>query len=378
MSLADKFIKSTKLKGSGRLSKVLEEPVAYHDTGIPALNLAYSGDFNLGTRSGVTTIAGRSRSFKTLFGLISAKAYLNHYPDSHMIFYDSEGGASADYFKSVGIDPDRVIYVRIMNIEELKFDMFEKLDAIKKAYEETKQYERFVFFVDSIGNLASIKEVKDAEKGSEAVDMGTRAKSLKSLFRIITPYFDMYQMHGIFINHVTSDISGMGGRDQMTGGQGVMLSSNDVFIVGKRQIKEGKDIIGWQFILNVEKSRTIRERAAIPFEVTYDGGLDKYSGLLDIALVTGHVTKPKMGWYTRPSIEDDKNWRRKDTSTEEFWAPLLSDESFIKAVKNLYSLNGGDSLMQNKLDAIMDDTKQTYNLDDVDMETGEILNNIEE
>ena len=373
MSLADKFIKQTKLKGSGRMSKVLEEKPIFHDTGIPALNLAYSGSFNLGTRNGVTTIAGRSKSFKTIFGLISAKAYLDTYPESHMVFYDSEGGASADYFKAVGIDPDRVIYVRIMNIEELKFDMFEKLDAIKKHYEETKQYERFVFLVDSIGNLASIKEVKDAEKGSDATDMGTRAKSLKAFFRIITPYFDMYQMHGIFINHVTADISGMGGRDIMTGGQGVMLSSNEVFIVGKRQIKDGPNIVGWQFILNVEKSRTVRERAAIPFEVTYDGGIDKYSGLLDIAKITGHVTCPKMGWYTRPTIEGDKNWRRKDTSSAEFWDPLLKDESFNTAVGKLYLLNaGGNSSLMGKMEELLAEDIVLAEGESLDTETGEI------
>jgi len=356
------------LKGSGKLSKIHAQETKYHDTGIPALNLAYSGDMiNGGTRFGVTTIAGRSKSFKTLFGLISAKAYMDAYPDSHMIFYDSEGGANQEYFESVGIDPERVLYNRVMNIEELKFDMMEKLEDIKKSYNENKEYERFVFFVDSIGNLASIKEVNDAMKGNDATDMGTRAKSIKAFFRIITPYFDMYEMHAIMINHVTADVSGMGGRDIMTGGQGVMLSSNDVFVVGKRQIKEGKDIIGWQFVLNIEKSRIIRERAAIPFEVTYDGGLDKYSGLLDIALSTGHVTKPKMGWYTRPDIEDDKNWRRKDTSCKEFWEPLLNDKSFITAVKSMYCLNAGNSLMQSKLDKMLKDGEE------LDKETGEVL-----
>lgn len=363
-SLASKFA-SSKLKGSGWMSKVRKDEVKYLDTGIPALNLAYSGKLNGGTRFGVTTIAGRSKSFKTLFGLISAKAYLDAYPDSHMIFYDSEGGASKEYFESVGIDVDRVIYLRVMNIEELQFDMAEKLEAIKNHYSETKQYERFVFFTDSIGNLASIKEVGDALKGHGATDMGTRAKSLKAFFRIVTPYFDMYELHGIFINHVTADIGGMGGRDIMTGGQGVMLSSNDVFVIGKRQIKEGTDIVGWQFILNVEKSRTVRERAAIPFEVTYEGGLDRYSGLLDIAKVTGHVTCPKMGWYTRANVEGDKNWRKKETSTEEFWAPVLSDPSFNEAVSDMYAFKG-EALFSDKVSQIMNA--------DIDQETGEVLN----
>jgi len=366
MSLAAKFAK-TKLKGSGMLDKIFQTETKYHDTGIPALNLAYSGSLFGGTRFGVTTMAGRSKSFKTLFGLISMKAYLDAYEDAYMIFYDSEGGASKDYFESVGIDPSRVIYIRVMNIEELRNDMFEKLEAIKESYTENKKYERFCIFVDSIGNLASTKEISDATKGSAATDMGTRAKSLKAFFRIVTPYFDMYELHGLFINHVTADISGMGGRDIMTGGQGILLSSNEVFTVGKQQIKDGKDIIGWKFILNVEKSRIIRERAAIPFEVTYEGGLEKYSGLLDIAILTGHVVKPKMGWYTRPSVADDKNWRAKETSTDDFWKPLLKDKAFTDAVSNMYKLGGSGLIKQEYIEHI--------DQIEFDPDTGEILNN---
>ena len=369
MSLADKFIKSSsKMKGAGQFSKILEEPKDYHDTGVYALNLAYSGDLLKGTSDGVTCIAGKSKSFKTLFGLMSCKAYLDANPDAFMIFYDSEGGASKEYFESVGIDTDRVIYIPIMNIEELKFDIMEKLEEIKAAYKETKKYEEFVFFVDSIGNLASIKEVNDSLSGNSASDMGTRAKSLKALFRIITPYFTNYKMHFIAIMHTYDEMAAMGAPKQiMSGGTGPMYSANNVFIIGKRQIKEGKDIIGWQFMLNVEKSRTIRERAVIPFEVTYEGGMDKYTGLLDIALASGHVTKPKMGWYTRPGVENDKNWRKKDTSTEEFWSPILSDETFTKAVKDMYCLGGSNQLLQQKIDVMLNEGEN------LDPETGEIL-----
>lgn len=369
MGLADKFISATKKqKGAGQFSKVLEEPKEYHDTGVYALNLAYSGDLTKGTSDGVTCIAGKSKSFKTLFGLMSCKAYLDANPEAYMIFYDSEGGASQSYFESVGIDTDRVIYIPIMNIEELKFDIMEKLEAIKESYKETKEYEKFVFFVDSIGNLASIKEVNDSLSGNSASDMGTRAKSLKALFRIITPYFTNYKMHFIAIMHTYDEMAAMGAPKQiMSGGTGPMYSANNVFIIGKRQIKEGKDIIGWQFMLNIEKSRTIRERAVIPFEVTYEGGMDRYTGLLDIALASGHVEKPKMGWYSRPGVEGDKNWRKKDTSCPEFWDPILNDDSFVSAVTDMYALGGNNTILQYKLDTILSDYEQ------LDPETGEIL-----
>ena len=372
-SLADKFAKSTKLFGSGKFSKVLKKEKKSYDTGVYGLNLAFDGDLiNGGLTQGVTCLAGKSKSFKTLFGLISCKAYLDAHPDAHMLFYDSEGGASQEYFESVGIDVDRVIYMPVMNIEELKFDLTTKMQEIRESYEEAKNEEdkpRFVVFVDSIGNLASIKEVKDAMSDNPAADMGTRAKALKALFRIITPYFDRCEMAMIAIMHTYDEMASMGAPKQiMSGGNGPMYSSNNVFIVGKQQIKEGKDIIGWQFILNIEKSRTIREKCKIPFEVLYGIGLDKYSGLLDIAIATGHVIKPKMGWYTRPNVENDKSWRRKDASCSTFWDPVLADQTFLDAVKSMYCLSGGNTLLQGKIDNMLNPGEE------LDEETGEILN----
>jgi len=368
-SLADKFIKSTKLKGSGLLSEKASEDVVYYDTKIPALNLAFSSWLNKGYTYGITSIAGRSKSFKTLFGLLSCKAYMDAEPDSYMIFYDSEGGASSDYFESVGIDVDRVIYIPIMNIEELKFDMVNKLNDIKSDYETSGKYSKFIWFIDSLGNLASNKEVQDALDSKSVADM-TRAKAMKSLFRIVTPFFKNYKMKLFCIMHTYDEIGGMGAPKQiMSGGTGGMLSSDEVFIIGKRQIKDGTTLTGWQFILNTEKSRSIREKSAIPFEVTYEGGIDKYSGLLDIAVITGHVTKPKVGWFTRPSVQDDKNWRKKDTSTEEFWSPLLESEDFQNSVHSLYALSGGNQLLQNRIDSILSDSS------DVDSE--EIDENID-
>lgn len=354
MGLADRFIKSAKSKLDN-----LPTESGLCDTGIYALNLAYSGDLLGGTSQGVTCIAGKSKSFKTLFGLISCKQYLDKYPDSYMIFYDSEKGAAKSYFDFVGIDSDRVIHIPIMDLEELKFDMTQKLDEIKKEFDIKKDNEKFVFFVDSIGNLASKKEVEDAIDSKSVADM-TRAKQLKSFFRIVTPYFSFYEMQLVCIMHTYDEIGKMGAPKQiMGGGQGGMLSSNNVFLVRKRQIKEGKEIIGWQFIIDIEKSRTIREKVAIPFDVTYDGGIDIYSGLLDIALITGHVTKPKNGWFTRPFIENDKNWRRNETSSEEFWKPLLDDESFRQEVSNLYLLNSGTSNKE-KLKAVSFDEEEDY------------------
>lgn len=369
MSLSQRLLKSTKLGGkSGKLSELIKNKDKVYDTQIPAMNLAYSGELDGGTTTGITVFAGKSKSFKTIFGLITCKVYMDAEPDSIMLFYNSEGGSPEEYFESVGIDTDRVIVMDIMNIEEMVFDMTEKLEILKEEYENCKKGDKkpkFITLVDSVGNLASKKEVEDAKKSHSASDMGIRAKALKSFYRIVTPYYNRLEAQMIVISHTYDEMASIGQPKQIvSGGSGNTYSSNNIFVVGKRQIKEGKEIVGWQFILNAEKSRKIRERSAIPFEVTYDNGINRYSGLLDIALASGHVIAPKMGWYTRPSVEDDKNWRRKETSTAEFWDVILSDKSFAEAAHKMYAISGGDPLLQSKVDEM---------IENVDMETGEIL-----
>ena len=135
----------------------------------------------------------------TMIALVCAKAYLDKYDDAVMIFYDSEMGASKEYFNSLGIDQDRVLYTPITDVEELKFDLMAQLEQIKRG-------DHVIIVIDSVGNLASKKEVEDALSEKSAADM-TRAKQLKSLTRMITPHLNLKNIPLIMINHVYQEIA---------------------------------------------------------------------------------------------------------------------------------------------------------------------------
>lgn len=135
----------------------------------------------------------------TMIALVCAKAYLDKYDDAVMIFYDSEMGASKEYFNSLGIDQDRVLYTPITDVEELKFDLMSQLEQIKRG-------DHVIIVIDSVGNLASKKEVEDALNEKSAADM-TRAKQLKSLTRMITPHLNLKNIPLIMINHVYQEIA---------------------------------------------------------------------------------------------------------------------------------------------------------------------------
>lgn len=475
LSLIEKIKKNSTIKQTATL-----ESSEFFDTKVPvvtdvaAINIGLSGDIDGGLTSGLTTIAGPSKHFKTAFGLVMIKAFLESDPDAIVLFYDSEFGATPKYFESFKIDINRVIHVPIKNVEELKFDAVKQLDGFEKT-------DKVMVFVDSVGNLASKKEVDDALDGSAKADM-TRAKQLKSFFRIVTPYLTMNDIPMVVINH-TYDTQEMFSKKVVSGGcvventmiqtpeglkavqdfkegdtvytvdgnrkvthvwnpetlengtpecyeiqfedghkvtcsdkhkflvdgkwveaqnlsagtdvsvkhniryymkiksitkvgelpvydlsieevehyilengvvthnTGVYYSSDNIWIVGRQQEKEGKDIVGWNFIINIEKSRYVIEKSKIPVNVTYDNGISKHSGLLEIAMETGHVTKPKVGWYTRiladsetGEVKEDKNWRAKDTDCDEFWEPILNETDFKEHVRDMFQIGTGDMI----------------------------------
>lgn len=337
MSLIDKMKKNSTIKDTEVLIKSQffnkKDMIA---TSVPAINIALSGRLDGGLTPGLTMFAGPSKHFKTLFSLICAKAYLDKYPDAVLMFYDSEFGTPQAYFESVGIDLERVLHTPITDVEQLKFDSMQQLQALERG-------EHVIFVIDSIGNLASKKEVEDALDGKSVADM-SRAKQLKSLFRMITPHLTLKDIPMVVVNHTYKEI-GMFPKDIVGGGTGSYYSADNIYIIGRQQEKTGTEITGYNFIINVEKSRHVREKSKIPVEVSFQGGLSKWSGLLDIALESGHVIKPSNGWYSRVNGEtgeiEDKKWRTKDTDSKDFWLSVLTDKTFSQWIKNRYQVAHG-------------------------------------
>lgn len=338
MSVLEKLKKNSTLKTTAVLSKssFFNEKTNTR-TKIPMLNIAFSGDLKKGFQSGLIFFAGPSKHFKSNMGLTCVSAYMKQNPDAACLFFDSEFGITSAYLDSMGVDPDRVVHVPIKNIEELKFEIMNQLEQITRE-------DKVIIFIDSIGNLASKKEVEDAINEKSAQDM-TRAKALKGLFRMITPYLTMNDIPCIAINHVYSSMD-LYPKDIMGGGTGGVYSSNEIFIIGRRQQKEGTEVTGYDFILKAEKSRTVREGSKFPISVTFSGGIDPYSGLLDLAVELGWVVKPSNGWYSRAILNEetgemeveDRKVRAKDTDSVEFWKPLLTNEHFQKAINDHYQL----------------------------------------
>ena len=335
MSIMAKLKKNSKVSGTSVLSQsefFNEKEITTID--VPMLNVALSGRVDGGLTSGLTVLAGPSKHFKTSFALKMAGAFLDANPEAVMLFYDSEFGSPQSYFTNFGIDTDRVLHTPVMNVEELKFDLIGQLESLDKE-------DKVIIVIDSVGNLASKKELEDAINEKSVADM-SRAKALKGLFRMTTPYLTMKSIPLIAINHTYKEI-GLFPKDIVSGGTGIYYSADNIWILGRRQNKTGTEVTGYDFIVNVEKSRMVKEKSKIPISVSWDGGIERYSGLLDVALAGGFVVKPSNGWYQLVDTESGEvvgsKVRQKDTLESEFWSDLLKNQRFLDFVQNQYSID---------------------------------------
>ena len=339
MSLLDKMLKAGAVKSSSVLSKskFFEEknPI---QTELPIVNIAFSGSLKGGLIPGLTVIAGQSKSFKTLLSLYCMKAYLEKYEDGVALLYDSEYGITPEYLESFDIDTDRVIHIPVEDVEQLKFDITKRLEQIEKD-------DNVFIMVDSVGNLASKKEVEDAMNEKAVADM-SRAKALKSLFRIVTPKLTAKNIPLIAINHVYQEI-GMFPKAVVSGGTGIYYSANQIFIITKSQEKDGTDLAGFKFTINIEKSRFVKEKSKLPFTVLYESGIQKWSALFDLALEAGFITKSTQGWYNLVDLETgeviEPRRRLKDIEQDdEFFQKLLDNHEFNVYIERKYKLNVAD------------------------------------
>lgn len=331
-------------------------------THVPMMNVALSGDMNGGIAPGLHMFVGDSKTFKTGFCLLQVKAYLDAKPDAFCVFCDCEGGASG-LMTSFGIDTSRVLHVPFTTVEDLKV-------KLAKALDDCASGDEVIFVVDSLSMVASKKELEDALDDKHVADM-TRAKAMNSLFRIVTPQLQMKKIPLFAINSYYDDVANKYADPIVKGGKQVFLSAQTIMFIGKSKLRDkDRNLLGFDFNIKHLKSRYCKEGVKIPITVKYDGGIDRYSGLLDLGRELGYIEMRGKGRYCLSEAifgEGQKSYTKNEMAegkNYDLFEPLLADENFQATVRKLFSLEGGDLTPEES--RIMDNIV-------VDDESGEVL-----
>ena len=308
-------------------------------TPLPTFNIALSGNIKGGLTPGITIAAGESGTGKSLLGLVAAKAFLDKFKEGVVLFYDSEGGLPAASMRAMGIDVNRIIHIPVYHVEQLKFDLVQRFETV------TSKDKVFVL-VDSLGLLASKKEVEDAENEKSVADM-SRAKAIRSMFRIVLPHFTNKGIYSYWVAH-TYDEQGLFPKKILGGGTAVKLVANLVMVFSKSQEKDGTDLAGFNINISIMKSRFIKEKARLSMLLRFDGGFDQFSGIVDLGVECGLIIKPSNGYYqlvdteTGELLHGGKKFRLKEIQSAEYLVPVMRSEKFKRYVRDEYCLANDD------------------------------------
>lgn len=305
----------------------------YIRTRIPLLNLALSGKLDGGLPSGIVQIAAPPKHFKTKFlhELMLAYQEQEKGNDYVIVLYDSELGSTLEYYENAGLDTTRIEHRPIKSVEELKAD-------IANLLSDLEENDKVFICVDSIGMLRSDKETEDAKDNKNTVDM-TRAKALNSFFRIITAEAAIKMIPIAIINHSYQTLE-LYSKEVASGGRKTQYAAHSLLFITKAQEKEQgeKELKGFTFTLRAGLSRYVRENATFPILVLFDSGIDKFSGIFDLAEEFGFVEKASQGWYWGDKEKTKKIRKSELEDDEAFMNSLLDNKEFCDKVEAKYKL----------------------------------------
>ena len=212
------------------------------------------------------------------------KNFLDANPDAGVIYFESESAITKQMVIDRGIDPQRMVMFPVTTVQEFRTQALKVLDKYLEQNEADRK--PIMLCLDSLGMLSTTKEVEDTADGKETRDM-TRAQVLKAAFRVLTLKLGRAKVPMVVTNHTYDVVGSMFPTKEMGGGSGLKYAASSIVYLSKKKEKDGTEVIGNIVHCKNHKSRITVENKMVDVRLTYDKGLDKYYGLLDLALKYG-------------------------------------------------------------------------------------------
>ena len=290
------FLKNIIKQSGNKFASVVKDGLdgsdvtGFTDTGSLMFNALLSGSLYGGMANNkIVALAGEAATGKTYFTIGILSKFLADNTDGVVLYFDTEQAVTSEMFKSRGVDPSRVAVFPVATIEEFRHQAITIVDSYLN--EDESKRKPMMIVLDSLGMLSTSKEINDTAEGKETRDM-TRAQIIKATFRVLTLKLGKARIPMIMTNHTYAFVGSYVPTTEMGGGTGLKYASSTIVYLSKKKDKDGDgDVVGNIINCKLYKSRFTKENKSVAVKLNYDTGLDRYYGLVDLALESGVFTK---------------------------------------------------------------------------------------
>lgn len=317
---------------SSMLSNSVSNIENYDDTGCYILNALISGHLkDGGFPEGRSTLFAAPSSVGKSYIALQAAANAQK-KGKFVVVFDSEFSIDKRFAESLGLDPDKVKYFPVKSIEDCKNGLYKFLDFAGK----NKIYGKFFIIIDSLGAMISELDYKRLEDENSAADMGTRAKAMGQLLTVANSMAGFSRSTIVMTNHVYDNPSPFASKIEMEmpGGKKVRFMPSCIVQLRGKVVKEdastggdsaaegSKGMTGVAVSGLSIKSRLVKPYNTADLYISWEKGMLKYYGLLDLSLAFGIIEK-RVGKLYRKDTDEYIGKPEDIQDNPEFWEAFM-------------------------------------------------------
>jgi RecA/RadA recombinase len=261
----------------------------YIDTGSYVFNALLSGSLFDGLPNNkITCLAGESATGKTYFSIGIVAQFLAANPEGVVLYFDTEQAVTSDMFTERGVDPKRIAVFPVETVEEFRHQCLTIVDKVLATDESERK--PMMIVLDSLGMLSTAKEMNDVAEGKNTRDM-TRAQVIKGTFRVLTLKLGKAKIPMLMTNHTYDVVGAYVPTKELGGGSGLKYAASTIVTLSKKKDKQDDEVVGNLITCKLYKSRLTKENKIVQVQLNFDSGLNRYYGLVDLALDCGIFKK---------------------------------------------------------------------------------------
>jgi len=237
------------------------------------------------------------------------------------VVIDTENSAAPEFWKSLGVDLSKLLYVQCETVE----DIFEKMEQMIAIVRKSNKDRILTIIVDSVA-AASTKVELESDHGKDGYATG-KSIIISKAMRKITTMIGRQKVLTVFTNQLRQNLNAMAFGDKyvVSGGKSLAYHcSVRVRLNNTGKLKKGEEVIGNECKALVVKNRMGPPQRQASFDIYFDSGIADYGSWIKV-LKENDLVKQGGAYYTY----------KKDDGTE--WK--FQSKDFVQIMKNDKVLN---------------------------------------